>query len=462
MNIRVKLFLALLAITGAVVSALVVGQWVALDRGVKRFARAQELSELQSISDYLVERYQFTGDWSFLERRGAWPPRRGRNRPPPPLGERRGPPPHDARPPPRGRWWTRIALLDSDGAWLAGRRGQTDGDRLDITLNGETIGTLVIAPLQRLEDERQIQFERRQVKFLLFGGTVALFVAAIGAALLARSFSRPVRALSNGAEAVARGEYDARVQIDRQDEIGQLATSFNQMAAALGQARTARRQWVADIAHELRTPLSVLQGEIEALEDGIRPLDNRALASLSEETRRLGALVDDLHQLALADAGALTLNVTDSDPGRVLSEVAELWTPRMARAGITLTIDASHGHTVHADNDRLRQILENLLGNTLRYTDAPGRCQLTCTVSEDQWQITLDDTAPGVPSSALPKLFNRLYRVQSARSRDTGGSGLGLAIVASLVAAHGGDVLARDSELGGLGITLRFPLRTRL
>lgn len=434
--------------------ALVTAQRIALERGIKRLARAEELDRATLLAEHLAERYVATGDWSFLEGIDRWPPRSLRWRP-------RGARHADARPPGvrprRAPLWGRVSLRDADNNWLAGSRRDIDGERLPISVDNRPVGYLILAPLTALEDELQIRFERQQARLIVYSGGVALVVASLGAALLSRSLATPIRELTQGARAVADGDYAARVRSDRGDELGQLAQSFNQMAAALSRARQARRQWVADIAHELRTPISVLRGELEAIEDGLRQPDARALASLAEETRRLGGLVDDLHQLALADDGALALRLGPLDLADLFGELEVTWRPRFQRAGLELHIDTDAGASVTADRDRVRQMIDNLLENALRYTDAGGRCHIVLTQSDQHWAMTIDDTPPAVPDDALPRLFDRLYRVDPSRTRDTGASGLGLAIVKSLAEAHGGTVAATQSALGGLSIAVTLP-----
>ena len=467
LNIRQKLFIALFLTAAIVVGALVVAQRIALERGIKNFARAEELTRANALADHLADQYSQTGDWSFLSDARRWPPtllraqmRHAR------LGMRdaRPPPPQHARlprPRPRAPWWTRTAVLDADGNRVAGAEPEAGSDRVPILLNAKTIGFVALTPLKDLEDELQIRFERKQARGIIAGGGLALAIASLGAALLARSFSRPIQALTDGANAVASGDYNARVASARRDELGQLAQSFNQMAAALEQARRARRQWVADIAHELRTPLSVLRGELEAIEDGVRQPDARALASLSEETRRLGNLVDDLHQLSLADAGALKLDITDVNVAEFLRDMMHAWSPRFRQQSLRLSVAPTEpGITLAMDRDRMRQLVDNLLENSLRYSDAGGQCRVCVTLLENGWELLVEDTGPGVPDAALPRLFDRLYRVDPSRTRATGASGLGLAIVRSIADAHCASVDARHSDLGGLAIVVRHEARS--
>ncbi|MEO1574504.1 MAG: ATP-binding protein, partial [Pseudomonadota bacterium] len=194
-----------------------------------------------------------------------------------------------------------------------------------------------------------------------------------------------------------------------------------------------------------------------AIEDGLRQPDAAALASLSEETRRLGGLVDDLHQLALADAGGLSLRLATVNLAELLDDIRTKWQPRFEQAGLALAVTSTDAPSAVIDRDRFRQALDNLLSNSLRYTSRGGQCRITAAHDDGGVVLRIDDSAPGVPDDALPRLFDRLYRVDASRSRETGASGLGLAIVRSLIEAHGGTASAAHSDLGGLAVTLRLP-----
>jgi two-component system sensor histidine kinase BaeS len=248
--------------------------------------------------------------------------------------------------------------------------------------------------------------------------------------------------------------------VTSQDELGQLASDFNLLALTLQQNETTRRQWIADISHELRTPLTVLRGEIEALQDGVRPLTAAALASLHGETLRLGRLVDDLYQLSLSDLGALQYRKEPLAPQALLLAALEPLRPLFAAKGITLRADFapdSDGEIL-ADPQRLHQLFANLLDNALKYTDAPGTLELSMTRRGRNLRIELCDSAPTVAAADLERLFERLYRVESSRNRETGGAGLGLAICRNIAAAHQGTLTAHPSPLGGLCLTLTLPL----
>ncbi|MBN8482849.1 MAG: HAMP domain-containing protein, partial [Xanthomonadales bacterium] len=275
---------------------------------------------------------------------------------------------------------------------------------------------------------------------------------------LARWLLEPVRALAAGTRALAAGDYSRRIDSPRRDELGALAEDFNHLATTLEQHREARRRWGADIAHELRTPVSILRGEIQALQDGVRAPTAQALASLNAECERLGALVEDLYQLALADVGALEYRFEAVDLGEFIADAIDLHRHALADVGLVLDSTLARDVVVRADARRLGQLVDNLLANARRYTDAPGRIHVGLDTPGEMARLVVEDSAPGVPAEALPHLFDRLYRVDPSRNRAAGGAGLGLAICQAIVAAHDGAIEAAPSALGGLRIVATFPL----
>jgi two-component system sensor histidine kinase BaeS len=262
---------------------------------------------------------------------------------------------------------------------------------------------------------------------------------------------------AEGTRALAAGDYTRRIAAQRTDELGALSRDFNHLAATLEQHRQARQQWGADIAHELRTPLSILRGEIQALQDGIRAVTPQTLDSLQIECERLGHLIEDLYQLALADAGALDYRFETLDLAELVQEAQALQRPACDDAGLVLDAASGTGSFVRGDARRLAQLLDNLIANARRYTDAPGRIHVELATDGAQVRLTVEDTAPGVPAEALPRIFERLYRVERSRNRDKGGAGLGLAICRAIVDAHGGSIQAQASPLGGLRVSVWLP-----
>lgn len=381
------------------------------------------------------------------------------DRRPPPGGE-----PPDLRPPPKRKvdllnFQTRVLLLTTDGKLVIGNPAvPRDSPSVAVKSRGQIVGQLLLAPLPELQSDADLSFARSQTRHTLIAAAIVLTCSLLLAWLLARWLLNPIRALSAGSQRLAAGDYRSRIEVQRGDEFGVLAEDFNRLADALERNQQARRDWGADIAHELRTPLSILRGEIQALQDGVRPVSADALASLQSECDRLTALVNDLYQLALSDAGALEYRFVDIDLGAVIMEAADEHRRTLLDAGLTLTIESLPTNMrVRADERRLSQLLGNLLVNARRYTDAPGTIRIRVARDGKDWKLCIEDSPPGVPTNLLPKLFDRLFRVETSRSRAAGGAGLGLAICRNIVEAHGGHIEAGASAIGGLAITVSLP-----
>lgn len=358
----------------------------------------------------------------------------------------------------------RLYLLNASSQVVSGPAAELpesaiDPRRVAIEAEGERLGTLVVLPLESLQQEHDQRFAREHARTLWGIAALALLVASVAGLGLARYLLAPVRDLLRGVRELAAGRYQTRLQVRRHDELGALAQDFNRLAASLQAHVAARQRWLADTAHELRTPLAVLKGELEALEDGIRPLDHQALQSLSAETARLGALIDDLHQLALADAGALAYHFARIDARELLASARERHEARLADIGLTLSMRLPAGPVpIDADAERLTQLLGNLLENCLRYSQRPGEVLLQLAVDDDGWRcLDVSDSGPGVDAEFMPRLFDRFVRAEHSRNRASGGTGLGLAIARHIAEAHGGTLSAAPSASGGLTIRLRLP-----
>jgi two-component system sensor histidine kinase BaeS len=286
-----------------------------------------------------------------------------------------------------------------------------------------------------------------------------ILLSATFAFPLSKRLSRPVLSFRDTARRLAAGDFGARVPTTGSDELGRLGRDINTLAETLERNEQARRRWVADISHELRTPLAVLRAEIEAVQDGVRPLDRAAVDSLHGDVLRMGRLVDDLYELSMTDLGALSYHKSETEPAEVLEEDLNAFRGRFAAAGLSLRLEnrLSGSVTLQADEHRLSQLFRNLLRNSLQYTDKDGGLAVTLAREGGDLIVDFEDTAPGVPEESLPHLFERLFRVEVSRSRDKGGAGLGLAICRNIVEAHGGTIEARPSPQGGLWIRMRFP-----
>lgn len=283
----------------------------------------------------------------------------------------------------------------------------------------------------------------------LIGAAGLVVVALIGTFLIARQVSRPVRRLTGASQMLAAGMLDVRVRIKGESELARLAASFNSMASALELSEERQRRLIADVAHEMRTPLSNLRGYLEALSDGVVDPSPELFASLHEETLLQGRILDDLQVLALAEAGDLGYTRTPADLAELASAAVTAHRARAAEAGLELVLEAPAPVWVEADQDRLRQVLGNLLSNAIRYTDRDGRVVVRVGREDGEAVLTVRDTGVGIAAGDLPHVFERFWRADPARQRATGGTGLGLTIAHRIVTDHGGRIeVASQPHMG--------------
>lgn len=479
-TIATRIFLALTLVI-LVVLALNAGiaRWN-LERGFLEYVSQSDADFIGDAAVDLAEAYRVNGSWeSFQNNPRLWhellvpdgqrarpdfgPPRPGQPGGPTPGDRQPGPPGSQGRPPPPDSPFElvrRTALLDADGVTVVGPTFDADTVRsVPILLDGNTVGYVAIAPLQQLTKQIDQNFVKNQERSIFLIAAAALLFAALISAVLVRQLTRPIRALAAGAHSITAGHFDTRIAVAHGDELGDLAADFNRLAETLEKNRLSRQRWVADISHELRTPLAILRGELDAIEDGIRTFDTNTRKSLQAEVTRLTKIVGDLHDLSVYDEGGLDYQNERFDIGSLLADVLDNAENRLKDAGIELTRKLPEEPLeVLADAMRLGQLFSNLIENTARYTDAPGSLQVSCSAETDTVAIEFADSAPGVPERSLGQLFDRLYRVNVSRSRDTGGSGLGLSICKAVVEAHGGTIEARNSDADGLLIRVRLPL----
>lgn len=354
----------------------------------------------------------------------------------------------------------RITLLDTDNLPVMGYDDVSDDAlRVPIVVDGKTVGWLATTPLQNVTEAGGERFMHQQLASSLIVALVALMLAALIVWWVSRRLLSPVRQVAAATHRLAAGAYSERVAVDSDDEVGQLARDFNQLALTLERNERMRREFMADVSHELRTPLSVLRGELEALEDGVRKLDRESLQSLLAEVGMLGTLVNDLYELSLADVGALSYRKQSVDVVDTLAQCAAMFRERFASHGLRLDLQAHRGPIqVLADEGRLQQLFNNLLENSLRYTHTGGHLRVSAIAEGGRVHLDFMDTAPGVAAEHLPRLFERFYRGEASRNRASGGAGLGLAISHAIVEAHGGSLTAESSPLGGLWLAIELPL----
>ena len=443
-----KLFVAIFA---TCIVLLITMHWavrVSFERGFIDYIKHGNEQRLQGLSDALGEQYSLHGNWRFLRNNDRFIFQILRSLEHDNDDDRPGPgmPPHG--------WRTQFWVIDQEMHVLVGPRSPVppDGTKRAITSNGA----------ERLTRNTDINFDRQQRQTSWLIVALSILLAALATFPLARGLLAPVKRLVEGTHKLAAGDFSTRVDTRSQDELGKLAQDFNQLASTLEKNQQMRRDFMADISHELRTPLAVLRGELEAIQDGLRQFTPESVASLQAEVGTLTKLVDDLHQLSMSDEGALAYQKAPIDVINILEVVTGAFRERFASRDLKINLSLPDSAVVFGDRDRLMQLFNNLLENSLRYTDGGGGLHISGKQENGRFALTFADSAPGVKDAQLEKLFERFYRTEGSRNRASGGSGLGLAICVNIVEAHGGTIRAAHSPFGGVSITVELPLERDL
>ena len=364
----------------------------------------------------------------------------------------------------------RIILTDSQGMVVADSEGDLLGESYHADSPGRvillpweeaTIGTFYITP----EPSPRVGLISLQIlylaigRFFLWGGLVAVAIAVVLAFILSRRTLAPVKALTLASERLGRGDFSQRVQIKDRGELGELAWTFNSMAVDLERAEKLRQNMVADVAHELRTPLSNIQGYMEALRDGIMKPDKKTIRSLYEEASLLSRLVDDLQELSLAEAGELKLVCHSEDIGELIRQAVAAVEAKERAGGLSLAVELPEKlPPVDIDSRRIGEVLRNLLENAVAHTGKGDTVTVAARQLDKLVEISVTDTGEGIPAKELPNIFERFYRVDKSRTRATGGSGLGLTIARRLVEAHGGKIEVQSEPGKGSRFAFTVPV----
>jgi signal transduction histidine kinase len=329
-----------------------------------------------------------------------------------------------------------------------------------IQVNGESVGVLLLnsrPDRNPLEDE----FIRRINNSIFLSAIGAILIAFIFGTILSRTIARPLRELTKATHEIANGKFGQQVPVRSRDEIGELALSFNKMNDDLARSFNLRKQMTADIAHELRTPLSLIIGHAEAVHDGVLPPSKENFEIIREEAERLEQLVNDLRTLSLADAGELFVEFQPVEINKLLSDIKAHYMVRFNQKRISMDLELSPiSMQASLDPIRFSQVLMNILDNALRYTPEDGRVKIITKQNGDQIEISIQDSGEGVTSEDATHLFDRFYRADESRTRDhdAGGSGLGLAIAKSIVEMHKGKIWAESEKGNGLKVNIQLPI----
>ena len=351
---------------------------------------------------------------------------------------------------------TRLGLYDAKKQFIVGEPSPAQTSWRPILVNQKVVGYLALKPVLEQDDALSINFFSNQKRYLFLVYALGFLASLIVALLLATYFKTPIQRLVKGTRELTKGNYQHQVVVNRNDELGDLSTQLNQLALILDQHETSRRQWVADTSHELKTPLAVLQAQIEAMQDGIRKATPEHLDAMLRQVSSLKKLTQDLADLAQADAQQLSVYMSSVNPWQVIEQEVENFKPSFDQAYLKITA-TGHDIQLQLDVDRFKQIMVNLIGNSLRYTQAGGEVQIHCHESAQDWTVYVDDTPFGLTDAQLVRLGERFYRVDDSRTRSTGGTGLGLALSKQIAHALGGQLTFEHSPLGGLRCKLTFP-----
>lgn len=437
-------------------------------RGLQDFTNNNEIALAQELANNLKQYYSPSEKWRRLEREPhliassiggpSRPHPRDRHPSPPPLREPEAP---GLQP-----IWQRLNILDQDGRAIIGPPENLhhleDGQHqalVEITRDDQVIGYISIVQMDEISGPLAESFFKQQTTHVSTIASITVLLSFLISLFLVRRFLKPLRALSKGAKSIENGDLDFYIKKSGNDELSDLIGIFNGVVETLRKQKTLREQWLSDISHELRTPITVLRSELEALQDGIRSPEPKYIDSLHQQIITLGQLVEDLHQLSLYDIG-FNLNVKNNvDIHKLIDSVIVQNSIRLEQKNITLTKHYDHSAPLFTSCDErlLTQLFVNLLENSARYTGDNGYVSIDVTDISDSIIINVEDSDPGVPDASLPRLFERLYRVDKSRSRSSGGSGLGLSICKNIVEAHQGHITADHSELGGLRIIIALP-----
>lgn len=465
-SLPLKLIASFLAI--AVISAALVSLFVHLTSAnrLNTLVVSQQRSYLQTA---LVDYYSQYGSWAGVEENwpkftipipnsnnAAFPPQTGSN----------------GQPAPNRQAFERFSLFglaDKNGVMVVGLNPNYPIDTLvptkalkaglAIEVNGEQVGTILTANLRPQLTPEESLYLNRTNQAILLAGLAAIVIALAGGILLARELSRPIKELTLATSKITKGELGQEVTVRSTDEVGQLAASFNQMSKEVAHVNLLRRQMTADIAHDLRTPLTVISGYIEAMRDQVLDPTPERLAIIYTEIELLQKLVEDLRELSQAEAGELRLNRQQLPPGELLDRAASLFANAAKTKEIDLrTIVNPELPALYVDEARMMQVMENLISNALRYTLSGGKIILRAALENNQICLSVEDTGQGIAPEDLPLVFNRLYRGDPSRAENEGSTGLGLSIAKAFVQAHAGTISVESTLGKGTIIFIHLPI----
>ncbi|KGJ86488.1 ATP-binding protein [Colwellia psychrerythraea] len=498
MKIQNKLFVFLFSYSLILVTVLVLLiQW-SIGKGMVEYVISKEIDTLKPVLTNLSKEYQKENNWrsmtdnhprfrqliseqltgsDFESKQKKFPPEHRRfnktehrpahmpehmpmHRPPPPKGFGKRPPPESE---------AHYALLDIDKKLIVGNYLKTlEYVKTPININNQVIGYFAISKRNQLTQGYEVDFIKQQQHYLWLIGLFVMSLVVLVTLPLARHVVEPIKLITRGMHKLTQGDYQQTIELKRQDELSELSRDYNELALTLAENENARKRWLANISHELRTPVAILRGELEAMLDKVRPITENNIASANDEVKHLQRLIDDLNLLTSADIGGMRYRKQTEELVSLIQSEADKYRGYLADAGIELTLElGSQQSNIYADKNRLFQLFENIINNAIKYSSATQFHisitfeKSTKNVAENilsDVTITLADNGVGVDEVHFIHLFEHLYRVEDSRNRKTGGSGLGLSICRHIVTAHQGEISAQKSNLGGLAVKISLPL----
>ena len=473
--IRVKLLIMMLLANTALVLAIFLANQFAFEKSFSQYINSAAKARLAPVISVFQQTMDEQQDSDWIDRRSAhWKNlmrtyhqvsrsdlkdssmRREHqfadDRPPrPPKGERRGRPASE-----------KLFFKSISGELLVGRPVMVQ-NALWVPVEwpekgGRVVGYIGVENGSLVKGKFETLFAEQQRQQFAFIAVIALVVTFLLSVPFSKYLVKPILTLRQRTKSLTGGDFSVSITASRRDELGQLESDMNLLAKTLADNLTARQRWIADISHELRTPIAVIKAEIEGMIDGVIATDDAQLHSLHEEIVRLTKLVNDLHQLSMSDRGSLAYEKEKHNLPDVIERSLEK--RQLELNNFVVSFNSSENCNLFCDQHRMSQLFDNLLQNTLRYTDAKkdekGKLSIDVWRTKDGVEVVWQDSSPSVASEQLPQLFDRLYRTDDARNRKTGGSGLGLAICQNIITAHNGTVSAELSELGGLKLVIDF------
>ena len=364
-----------------------------------------------------------------------------------------------------------FVLVDNQGQVLIPAAGYNVGQVVSqsqiaqgtpVEVDGEVVGTVLVSGVRPTLDRRESRYLANFDRASLYAALAAIILAVFLGIVFTRNLTGPLNELTQAIRAMAKGDLHQTVPVNSKDELGELAQAFNSMSAELDQALQSRRRMTADIAHDLRTPLTVIAGYLEAMQEGVLESTPQRLEVIYREVQHLQGLVSDLRTLSQADAGELRLNLQEIPLQEILQQAAAAYQPYAAANEIDLRVEVADSlPKLQVDEARMAQVMGNLIGNALRYTEKGGSIQLSARQVDGQVEIAVEDTGAGIAPEDLPHVFERLYRADRSRQTENGESGLGLAIARALILAHGGSIEAESTLGKGTRMIIRLPIKTK-